>query len=267
MKKRIKYIIIVGVIVALSSVLLIRLASLSMLVEVTKTMANPTPGFLPDEPIATPIPIPVGSVAATVTPTQVTTTGWQHGGGGRSTRQNIPSSGVSIAVDGQETWDKTYSGNLSNMMPGGIKQIELMITNTGAETANIWMRIIITDENGGEPRFYGYASSEPEYEECGGGFDLTGRPTGLGYTERCDISNHTIYDLISDGVLVVSQTPLNEVHNRWKYLGKLDTDKSMDVMQHYQLQSEVSNWAQGDIVRFDMEIYAVSLDGLDPVCD
>ncbi|GEM_PF-2099313 len=267
MKKRIDYIIIIGIIVALSSVLLIRLASLSMLVEVTKTIANPTPGFLSDGPVATSTPIPVGSVAATATPTRVTTTGWQHGGGGGggSTHHDILPSGVSIAVDGLERWDMTYSGNLSNMLPGGIQQIEFTITNTGTKTANIWMRIVITDENGGEPRFYGYASSEPEYEECGGEFDLTGLPTGLGYTEKCDISNHTIYDLTHDGVSVVSQTPLNEVHNRWNHLGKLDTGKSMDVMQHYQLQSEVSNWAQGDIVRFDMEIYAVSLEGADPV--
>lgn len=177
------------------------------------------------------------------------------GGGSRSTPPAVPR-GVNIEVDGDDPWDAAYSGNLSGMLPYCTRYIEFPVTNIGQETAKIWKRIVITNETGGDPVYAGLASSEPEYTE-GGGFTVEG------YTERCDLSNYTVYELYVNEHMVVDGM-LSEMNNTWTYLGELSNGQTVLVNQSYHLQGVTSNWAQGDVVEFDIEIYAVSLDGGDP---
>jgi len=243
---------------------------------------GPEPPDLPGDVIPTPTPEPTPE--PTMTPTNNTTfTGasapsddapmdvcdprhsaswlWTHGcyggggGGGHRAHPGTPGC-VNIEVDGDDPWDATYSGNLSGMLPYCTRYIEFPVTNIGQETAKIWKRIVITNETGGDPVYAGLASSEPEYTE-GGGF------TAEGYTEQCNITNHPVYELCINEYMIADGM-LSEINNTWTYLGELPKGQTMLVNQSYHLQGVTTNWAQGDVVEFDIELYAVSLDGGDP---
>ena len=182
------------------------------------------------------------------------------GGGSRSAPPAAPR-GVDIEVDGEDPWNAVYSGNLSGMLPYCTRYIEFPVTNIGEETAKIYKRITVTNETGGDPVYAGVASSEPEYTE-GGGF------TAEGYVEQCNLSDYTIYDLAvtinGDDQIIISplqEILMSEMNNTWTYLGELPKGQTMLVNQSYHLTGVTSNWAQGDVVVFDIELYAVSLDG------
>ena len=212
--------------------------------------------FTPDSvPESTPEPIP----ESTPTPTNQTndsrTTGWVDGGG--RTIPSVPDvpRGVDIVVDGNEPWNTTYSGNLSSMMPGELRSIAFDISNAGVEKANIYMRMVITNESGGNARYAGIASSEPEYTDC---------LVNGAYVEKCDLSDNLYYGLSANTDLIVDPNNLivlGDLDGTWLYLGQLNVDQSMIVHQTYVLGGEVSNWAQGDVMSFDMTVYAVALDG------
>jgi hypothetical protein len=182
------------------------------------------------------------------------------GGSGGSSDPQTPR-GVNIMVDGEEPWNGIYSMNLSGMYPGALRYIEVPVENIGLETARLWIRTVVTNESGGDNRYANVASSEPEYTECGG-FEVGG------YVEQCNISENVVYgvmvsptDMIidpNDGVL------LSATNNTWIYLGQMSVGESVDVRQTYFMIGDTSNWAQGDIMTFDLEFYAVSLDGVDP---
>lgn len=246
-------------------------------------MTIPEPYRPPENVTVTPTPELLPSVEPTVVPTNNTTfsgdggtvddgpmdvcdprhnAAWLYahgcyggGGGGGSTPPAVPR-GVNIEVDGADPWISTYSGNLSNMLPYSVRYIEFPVTNIGHETAKIWKRIVVTNETGGDPVYAGLASSEPEYTECGGF-------TAGGYVEQCNITDHTVSELyvneymIADGIL-------SEMNGTWTYLGELPVGQTMNVNQSYQLIGVTTNWAQGDVAEFDIELYAVSLDGEAP---
>jgi hypothetical protein len=138
---------------------------------------------------------------------------------------------------------------------------EIPVENIGYETARVWVRTVITNESGGDNRYADVASSEPEYTECGG-FKAGG------YVERCNLSGSIIYGIMIMPTTAIidpyNEVLLSDVNNTWIYLGRLSVGESVNVRQTYFMVGEMSNWAQGDIMTFDLEFYAVSLDGSDP---
>jgi hypothetical protein len=201
-------------------------------------------------PEVTPIPTPEND-------TQKVTSGWQEGGGSTSRDPR----GINIMVAGEDPWNTTYLSNLSGMFPGNLIYTEVPVENIGYEIARVWIRTVVTNESGGDNRYADIASSEPEYTDCGG-FE-----TG-GYVERCNLSESIVYSItvtpndviinLSEGIL------LSEVNDTWIYLGQVSVGEIVNVKQSYFMIGDTSNWAQGDIMTFDLEFYAVSLDGVDP---
>ncbi len=182
---------------------------------------------------------------------------------------------IDIEVDGQNPWVKTYSGLLSDVKPCEKRWVNFTIENVGGNPVHVWKHIKVTGCDGGIA-YYFTASSEPEWTEGGG------KPDETGYTERCWLPGYILYDLWIDiiqdgqpGWWIIEQEQYVRVDNincMWIYLGEIPAGKSMVVKQSYHLSSwpyapepEVTNWAQGDRMFFDIELYAEQVGGVGPV--
>ena len=181
---------------------------------------------------------------------------------------------IDFAVDGQNPWDSiTWSKDLGDMKPCVVHYGEINITNVGVNPMKLWKRINITDQDGG-------TLTEPECVE-GGGVYANGACTD-GYDERCNLASYTLYDMnvtIGDGeettiIDHANQVRLDNVNGVWIYLGELPAGQSMIVNQSYHLSSwagasepTVTNWAQGDRMTFDVELYGEQITGPGPNLD
>ena len=177
---------------------------------------------------------------------------------------------IDFSVDGENPWTSMeWSEGLGDLKPCVVRYGEFNITNVGTNPMKLWKKLTIKEQNGGDDSYYKYASSEPEYVEGGGEFDECGTPILPGnYTERCNLSNYTTYDMNvtigGDPVVLISdnqQIRLDDVDGFWIELGELPAGQSMIVNQSYHLQSEVTNWAQGDVMTFDVELYGEQVTG------
>ena len=177
---------------------------------------------------------------------------------------------IDIAVDEQNPWMESFA--LEDLKPCEVDYIEFWIDNVGTNDAKIWKKLTVTGTSGGEavyPPGNPVASSESEYEE--------GYVEGTGYVEKCDIDTVITYDLYVEiynetGALVDSyviidaedDVKISDVDGYYIYLGDLPAGYSMYVNQSYHMQPDVTNWAQGDTMSFDIELYAEQLGGPGP---
>jgi len=194
---------------------------------------------------------------------------------------------IDIAVDGQNPWTATYSGQLADMKPSEVRYIGFTVKNLeNSNPVKLWKQIKITDQNDG-------TVTEPECEEGKGTWD--GKECDGGYVERNNLAAYTIYDLYVCEVEASGNTcgqddngkptgggwkpiivedqyvRLDNVDGAWIYLGQLDKGKELKVVQSYHLRSwpgapepEVGNWAQGDVMKFDIELMATQLNAPGP---
>jgi predicted ribosomally synthesized peptide with SipW-like signal peptide len=88
------------------------------------------------------------------------------------------------------------------------------------------------------------------------------------YFENCDIDNVITYDLWTSklGWIIeeINDVRVSDIDCYWIYLGTIPAGGSMYVQQSYHMQAEVGNWAQGDKMTFDIEIFAEQLGGPGP---
>jgi len=183
---------------------------------------------------------------------------------------------IDIAVDEENPWTETYSASLEDVKPCETRWINFTIKNVGTNEANIWKHIIITGWGGdlGTPPFHGICSSEPEFEEGGGKFDAEGVPIAGSYKPKDYLAPWIIYDLYIDDapfITEANQLRLDDIACTYMYLGTLDPGESMKVCQSYHLMTwtgsnvpMITNWAQGDWVKFDIEVIARQLTGPSP---
>jgi len=198
----------------------------------------------------------------------------------KSTGNVFTAGTIDIAVDNQNPWTATYSAALSDVKPSENRWITFVITNPGKNPVDVWKRIVVKGCDGGSYAYWGDAargaSSEPEYTEGGGQFDANGIPTGNGYVERCNLAPYIIYDLKIPGVRWIvkpeQQIRIDNIDGFWIYLGEIDAGSKMTVEQSYHLSSwqdapilDVTNWAQGDTMKFDIELYAEQVSGVGPI--
>jgi len=166
---------------------------------------------------------------------------------------------IDIAVDGENPWTKTYSASLEDVKPCETRWITFTIKNVGTNPAKIWKHLTVTKCDGGVnvyPANAPVASSEPEWEECG----------GANYVERCYLPPWIIYDLYVNNQPIITEANelrLDDIECTWIYLGTLEPNAEMTVTQSYHLMTwhdsnvpEITNWAQGDRVFFDIDLVA-----------
>ncbi len=183
------------------------------------------------------------------------------------------------------------------MKPSQTRYIGFTVRNSVySNPINVWKHIHITDQNDG------YVT-EPECEE-GGGTWTAGETqctnaanccTG-NYIPRNNLAAYIIYDMwvcadldnnecltepeTGEPVYNTGWTPIikedqyvrmDNVSSAWIYLGQLYPTKELKVVQSYHLRSwpdapepEVTNWAQGDQLKFDIDIMGTQLNGPGP---
>jgi len=175
---------------------------------------------------------------------------------------------IDIAVDSENPWTRTYSDLLECVKPCQVRWINFTIINVGDNEVYVWKHINITGWDGGIPHYPEgdpVASSEPEYEEC--------LVDGV-YVPKDYLAPWIIYDLFINGDPVITEENelrLDDIACTWIFLGVLQPGGQMEVCQSYHLMTwsdsntpEVTNWAQGDRLYFDIELYAVQEGGPSP---
>ena len=186
---------------------------------------------------------------------------------------------IDMAVDGQNPWtESSWAYDLQDMKPGVIHYGTFEIENVGLNPMKVYKRLTNFAQDGG-------TLSEPECVEGGGvAEDVIGGLPGeftcsVDYVEECNIAAYTLYDMtinINGGTDVVilsddQEVRLDIIENVWIYLGEIPVDGYMTVTQSYVLKSwtgaplaTITNWAQGDRLTFNVELYGEQVTGTGP---
>jgi len=174
----------------------------------------------------------------------------------KSTGNVFTAGTIDIAVDGQNPWAKTYSAELMDVKPSETRWITFVITNPGGNPVKVWKHITNIVCSGG---------AHPESEKAED-------PSNT----RNWLPPYILYDLYTSirGWIVKpeQQIRVDNINCMWIYLGQIPGGGSMTVQQSYHLASwedapvpEVTNWAQGDTMAFDIELYAEQIGGPGPI--
>lgn len=197
-----------------------------------------------------------------------------------TSENNIFTAGtIDIAVNAENPWQGEGYFTWADMKPCKYYEKSFTLKNVGSNPCKVWKHLEVVEQTGGSYAYWGDAdrgaSSEPEYVEGGGEFDGSGNPTGVGYVERCNLAAYIIYDLYVDAVALIEETDYVRIDNiacTWIYLGEMAVNDEWVVKQSYHLRSwpdaaepEVTNWAQGDTIKFNVELYAEQIGGTGPV--
>jgi len=187
---------------------------------------------------------------------------------------------IDISVNGQNPWHETFS--MDDMKPCYTDYINFRIENDhpGANPVDIWKRIYDINEESG-------VVTEPECVEQSGAWTWdSGQYSGLcTWSGGDDDDNNNLssviwYDLkveVYNGshTKIWWQTiyvdgdgkSIDDVYGDGAgagvglYLGMIPAGGYMEVEQSYHMDPAVENWAQGDIMTFDIEVKAVQLHG------
>jgi len=178
---------------------------------------------------------------------------------------------IDIAVDGTNPWTRSTPYQFADMKPSQVEYANFVIKNVGSNPANVWKRIDIASQSGG-------TLTEPECIEGGGKWE-DGNCTGS-YNPKDDISSAIRYDLT---VWVYDVDPtqnpgaaakwwqiiytdemdkrLNTLNGQDILLGMIPAGWYMKVQQSYHMDPNTGNWAQGDVMTFDITLTAEQLKG------
>lgn len=188
-----------------------------------------------------------------------------------STGNTFSTGTIDISVDGNNPWEDSEQYALTDMKPSYTDYINLTIKNVGKNPANIWKDLgnIVTSEG---------TQSEPECDYYGVDWDADGEKCvegdGTEFEGKNDIQYYINYDLRvevydeSDDMVWWQTIYLDEDEvtvadvagmDKGVYLGMLPVGYTMEVSQSYHMRGDTDNWAQGDEMTFDMELYAEQL--------
>lgn len=180
---------------------------------------------------------------------------------------------IDIAVDGQNPWSRANPYTFTDMKPSQVEYANFVIKNVGTNPANVWKKVDVKSEEDG-------VISEPECLYGQGTWTNGACNVGGGYQSKNDISSAIRYDLIV-WVYDVDPTQSPAVEPRWwQYiytdgmnkklntlngqnvlLGMVPAGWYMKVQQSYHMDSDTGNWAQGDVMTFDITLTAEQLTG------
>ncbi len=183
---------------------------------------------------------------------------------------------IDIQVEG-DGFEWSAGAEMRDMKPCYTDYVNLVIHNDepGANPVNIWK-----DLKGLDNETTG-VETEPECTDQGGVWDYNAKAcdwdgSGDMKTDNNNLSNHIWYDLYVEvyddqnnkiwyQTIYVDEDEqsLDDVFKGSKdvYLGMIPAGGYMKVKQSYHLAPYVGNWAQGDELRFDIEIYGEQLHG------
>lgn len=165
---------------------------------------------------------------------------------------------IDISVNNANPWDNIGHFTIADMKPSEVHYKEVTLRNVGTNPADIWKKITVTDYSGG---------LHPESEL---GEDPSNDINDIGSVIRYDILiNGQIFIDESDNYVIdegPNQLPATwHADSRYIYLGRLESGAKMGVKQSYHMDGSTTNWAQGDVMTFDVEFYAQQTSGGVPV--
>lgn len=203
-----------------------------------------------------------------------------------STGNTFTAGVIDIVVDGENPWTKTFTNKLTDMKPSYTRYIEFTVRNLeDSNPVNVWKHIDIKSQTDG-------VITEPECTEGGGTW--TSDSCGGSYVPRNNLAAYIIYDMYvcEDPATQTCATDnegkptgenwktiigedqnvrLDNVNSSWIKLGQLNPAKELKVVQSYHLRSwpgapepDVTNWAQGDELTFDIELMATQMNAPGP---
>lgn len=154
---------------------------------------------------------------------------------------------IDISVDGVDPWeDSLVDYSILDMKPCDVQWMTFTITNVGTNEAEVWKHFEIVSTGQG-------VQSEPEreYEYQNG--------------ERWNIDSVIMYDLMVNHEEIITAGPdgltLADVACKWIYLGKIEPGADMVVCQSYHMMAQTENWAQGDTLTFNIDLFAQQMRG------
>lgn len=157
---------------------------------------------------------------------------------------------IDIGVDGKNQWNKAYS--LFDMKPSQTDYINFEVNNIGSNAVNVFKKLTNLQTNQG-------LQTEAEEEEENG-------------TPKSDVDTILLYDLkvevLNPGgeriwwqTLYDENAYVSEIKDKDLFLGMLPPDWRMKVTQSYHVHPETTNWAQGDVMTFDIVLTGEQLKG------
>lgn len=167
---------------------------------------------------------------------------------------------IDIALDPDEPQTVTTIEGHTDLKPCQTGYIEVNVTNEGTNPLELWKKIdnIENLENGVMEPEQEYYDEYPE-------------------SENYDLSDWVIYDLkvnedqwiigegdgyyLTENATATEQPDWDGVEGYWIYLGQIPAGGWLVVNQSYHIHSEAENWAQSDIVEFDMVFLAQQIEG------
>ena len=183
---------------------------------------------------------------------------------------------IDLAVNTLNPWTYSFTEVLTGLKPGVPVDTVLTLTNVGTGPMDVWMRITGVSTSGGAFTYWGDAvlgaSSEPEYVLGGGGFDVNGVPTGVGYVETKDIDTIVSIALESGPtsapvVIAYDSLFVDDANGFWIYLGTLGLGVSEEWpagslgFSMGSVDTATEAWAHGDTMTFTVEFYAQQTEG------
>jgi hypothetical protein len=138
--------------------------------------------------------------------------------------------------------------DIHDMKPCDVQWMTFTINNIGQNEVDVWKHLEVVETTQGE-------QSEPEeyYERQ----DPGGGP-------KCDIDTVIYYDMmVNHEEIIPIDTGLNlaAIHCNWIYLGKIEPGADMVVCQSYHMDQNTPNWAQGDQLIFNIDLFAQQMRG------
>ncbi|MFA5776605.1 MAG: TasA family protein [Patescibacteria group bacterium] len=181
---------------------------------------------------------------------------------------------IDIAVNGENPWVQAIPYKLVDMKPSQTDYSNFTITNVGTNPVNVWKKLTVPAQ--GETTG---VVSEPECTDQLGTWvgGLTGSCNWGNHADRNDISTVINYDLSVKVYEMGSQTPLwfqtiwedadgktiaavsTPTTGHGDLLGMIPEGGRMEVTESYHMRSDTDNWAQGDKLTFDINLYAEQL--------
>ncbi len=172
-------------------------------------------------------------------------------------------SGGTFDIDDEGSWSKSYS--ISNLYPGGDpEEINFTLKNKGSLPMRVWMIIknVSNEENG-------ISDAEQDWYDANGG------------VAKNDIDSVMVYALTVGGNLALEKEAditVGQIKEHYVNLVKTDKPfgenngdgilrpgKTIAINQKFYLSPETENWAQSDVMNFEIEILAQQVEAPEPI--
>lgn len=158
---------------------------------------------------------------------------------------------IDIAIDDQNPW--TGSFTIPDMKPCEKAYITFEIENVGTNPVVIWKHLEVTATLGGE-----HPESEL-FEDPNNDINNIDDYIWYDLSVLVNVSGSNMGDPAGDGwwqTICDQDVTVSHISCKHKLLGMIPVGGTMVVTQSYHMDEDVTNWAQGDIMNFTIEIYA-----------